>query len=89
MHRASENRTVRIIATTIAMVAMLPLGFFMLSSGLLAPLWAVIVFMLLWAFGLLMIWRLPALWRLAVPLVVLAIWWAGLSLGGALLGWTP
>jgi hypothetical protein len=89
MPRASENRTVRIITTTIAMVAMLPLGFFMLSSGLVAPLWASIVFMLLWAFGLLMIWRLPALWRLAVPLVVLGLWWGGLWLGGALLGWTP
>ena len=61
------------------------------TSGLVAPLWAVL--------GLLVVWLLLAVvavrlhrrrggWSVLVPLGAVALWFAVLSLGEAVLGWT-
>jgi hypothetical protein len=61
------------------------------ASGLVAPLWAVV--------GLLAVWlvllaagvrwrRYRPLWMLAVPVLDVAVWFATISLGEALGGWT-
>ena len=61
-------------------------------SGLVAPLWGVVV---LWAFWLLMlglaVWPVRRQRPLLVPLVPavsLAVWFAVMGFGGAVLGWT-
>jgi hypothetical protein len=60
-------------------------------SGLLAPVWAVVVLLLLWAvlFGLGCKWFMHKPYHvLALPLVAAVIWFGGINLGGWLLGWT-
>jgi hypothetical protein len=76
----------------ITIVLYLAIGVFpYLSSGLLAPLYGVIVLMVCWGIGLVITWRLartrPVLSLLAVP-VALAFWWAVLTAGDVFLGWT-
>ena len=68
----------------------LPVGFFYLSSGLVAPLWAIVV-LIVWWFVLLYFAvrervRRPW-WSLGTPLVAFATWFAFLSFGEAVLGW--
>ncbi|MPZ71911.1 MAG: hypothetical protein GEU74_01560 [Nitriliruptorales bacterium] len=67
-------------------------GFFpYLSSGLLVPPWGLVVLALVWLSLLVAAWR----WRpanpwavLIVPVVAAAAWFAIVSLGEALFGWT-
>ncbi|GAA4568979.1 hypothetical protein [Planotetraspora kaengkrachanensis] len=65
---------------------------FYLASGLVAPLWAIIVLLVAWAvlFGLAVraVYRRSA-WGLAVPFAATGIWLGGMSAGEAFLGWTP
>lgn len=65
-------------------------GFFVFSSGLIAPLWAVVVLIGLWFVGasLLWTWRASPVRTLLIPVVMAAIWWAAISAGGTWLGWT-
>ena len=60
-------------------------------SGLLAPPWAVVVLLTIWAalfvVGLRMRTARP-LWMLAIPVLDVAIWFAIISAGDAFLGWT-
>ena len=65
-------------------------GVFVFSSGLVAPSWAVAVLVVLWfvAAALLWIWRRDAVRSLLVPVAMGAIWYLGISAGGAWLGWT-
>lgn len=62
-----------------------------LSSGLLAPPYGVIILMVCWGIGLVLTWRLartrPVLSLVAVP-AALAFWWAFITAGGLLFGWT-
>jgi hypothetical protein len=62
------------------------------ASGLVAPLWAVILLWVVWGALLVVAWRLlqrRPLMVLAVPVVALLIWFAVLTIGQQLLGWTP
>ncbi len=69
----------------------LVLGFFVAASGLLAPLWAVIVYGGLWVVGavvaIIRTKRLPWL-PLALAVGGFAFWWLTLNLGDQFLGWT-
>jgi hypothetical protein len=62
------------------------------ASGLLAPLWAVVLLLVIWAGLLVVAIQLlrssrPAL-TILVPLAATAIWFGVLSAGEAWLGWT-
>lgn len=61
------------------------------SSGLVAPLWALIALMVVWGALLVLAIRLLRTRPVLVPLVpvaALVIWFAALSAGDAWLGWT-
>jgi hypothetical protein len=88
-----DTRTiVRYVLGALALVAMLVLAPFFVSSGLMAPGWAVVVLVIIWlalfVLGCLWIRRKP-LWVVPLPFVAAAIWFGVMSAGGAWLGWTP
>ncbi|MBV1854786.1 hypothetical protein [Catellatospora tritici] len=60
-------------------------------SGLVTPVWGVVVLMIVWT-ALLVVcvrWMRPHPWRVpAVPVVAIAFWFAFVSAGEAWLGWT-
>lgn len=60
-------------------------------SGLVAPLWAIAVFGLLWIGSTVVLVRAARArhrWAPVVPVAFVLVWWGGLALGGAVLGWT-
>ena len=90
---AQDTRTVvRYVFGVLALVAMLVLAPFFLASGLMAPGWAVAVFVVVWValFALGCVWiRRKPLRVIPLPFLAAAIWLGGMSAGGAWLGWTP
>ena len=81
-----------VVAAVVAAAAHLVAGFYYLASGLLAPLWAVLLLLVVWAVlawvGARLVKRRSYL-VLLVPVVAAAVWLGVMSLGGAVLGWTP
>jgi hypothetical protein len=78
-------------AGALALAAMLAMAPFFFASGLMAPGWAVGVFVAAWLvlFGLGCFWiRRKPLWVVALPFIAAAIWLGGMSAGEAWLGWT-
>jgi ABC-type Fe3+-siderophore transport system permease subunit len=76
----------------IALAGLLAMSIMFLATGLMAPLWAIIGFMAVWAIlfvlGCLWIRRHP--WRvLLLPAIAAVILFGGLRAGTTLLGWTP
>jgi hypothetical protein len=72
-------------------VAHLVVGVFYLSSGLVAPLWAVVVLALWWVLLAVHLSRLAlrgSWWTPAVPVVAFATWYVVLTAGERLLDWT-
>ena len=62
-----------------------------MASGLMAPPEGLVVLALIWIGLFVVVWRWrpnPAVWLLAVPIAALALWFAVMSLGDAVLGWT-
>ncbi|HEX8487745.1 MAG TPA: hypothetical protein VF642_04295 [Propionibacteriaceae bacterium] len=85
------RRTASLVAASLAMLALLVLAPFFLSSGLMAPLWAVVVLMAVWLalFVLGCLWfRRRPWWTLPLPVVALLIWLGTMTAGEAWLGWT-
>lgn len=81
----------RQVAGIVALVAMGPVGFFYLLSGLVVPgPWLFGFYALFGAWLVLAVWlyRRRSWWALAVPPVAFATWMGLLSLGENLLGWT-
>lgn len=79
------------VAGVLALAAMLALAPFFLASGLMAPGWAVGIFIAAWLvlFGLGCFWiRRKPLWVVPLPFIAAALWFGGMSAGGAWLGWT-
>jgi hypothetical protein len=71
--------------------AHLVVGVFYLSSGLVAPLWAVAVLGVWWVLLAVQLSRLAlrgSWWTPGVPVVAFATWWLVLTAGERLLGWT-
>ena len=88
-----DPRTVlKYVLGALALAATIALAPFFVASGLMAPGWAVTLFIAIWValvvLGCLWIRRKP-LWVVPVPFVAVAIWLGGMSAGGAWLGWTP
>lgn len=80
----------RVVATVgvLGLLATLP---FYLASGLVAPLWAIVVLWLIWlSLGLVALqWFTRRPWVvLVLPLVAFGIWWLVITLGEQALGWT-
>jgi hypothetical protein len=82
---------VLVVAVAVAALAHVVVGFFYLTSGLVAPLWAIVGLLVVWcalAMALGRLARRRSFWVLAVPVVAAVVWVAVLSAGGAWLGWT-
>ena len=79
------------IAAVVALLAMVPVGFFYLASGLLVPgpwlflLW--VVFLVLVSVGV-RLFRHRSYLVLAVPVAAAVVWFGTLIAGEAWLGWT-
>jgi hypothetical protein len=84
--------TVKYVLAALALAAMIALAPFFFAAGLMAPGWAVAVFIVIWlalfVVGCLWVRRKP-LWVIPLPFVAAVIWLGGMSAGGAWLGWTP
>jgi hypothetical protein len=85
----------REVSAVLALVAggflHLVMGVFVLSSGLLAPWWAVLLLVAVWV----LLWIPIRRWRhdhpfrtMLVPFAMAAIWWAVITAGDVWLGWT-
>jgi len=86
------RRVLSVIAVVLAWALQSVVGWLTLSSGLVAPLWAIVVLVGLWLAAALLLVRTARRQPLATPLVPLAnglLWWAAIAAGGTLLGWTP
>jgi len=80
------------VVAGLALAAMLALAPFFLASGLMAPGWAVGIFITVWLllFGLGCYWiRRKPLWVIPLPLIAGMFWYGGMTAGEAWLGWTP
>lgn len=85
------SRHVPNVAGWVGLVLMLVPLYWFIASGLMAPLWAILVLLALWAVGL--IWGLRQRRRypwavLALPFALMIFWIGFISAGGAWLGWT-
>ncbi|HYP45655.1 MAG TPA: hypothetical protein VEQ66_10740 [Propionibacteriaceae bacterium] len=83
--------TLSYLAAAVAMLAMVALAPFFFAAGLVAPLWAVVGFILVWVslFVLGCLWfRRKPLRTLLLPVAAAAVWIGGMSAGEAWLGWT-
>jgi hypothetical protein len=81
----------QVVAWWIGLVGHLAVLPWYAASGLLAPLWAVVGLLAIWAVLLLLGLRLRTtrpLWMLGVPVLAVAIWFGAMSAGDAFLGWT-
>lgn len=78
-------------AVAVAVFAQLVVGYFYLATGLVAPLWAVVILLVWWVIltfvGALLVRRRSYL-VLLVPVVAAATWVGVLWFGGEVLGWT-
>ena len=62
-----------------------------LASGLVAPLWGIVVLYVGWLLGLwvtVSLLRQRSAWALAMPAAALAFWWVVITLGESVFGWT-
>jgi len=87
----SGNRVVGYVVAAVGVVLLLALLPFYLSSGLVAPLWAIGLLLLVWIalFVLAVRWfRARPWWVLVLPFVAAAVWFGTLSAGERFLGWT-
>jgi hypothetical protein len=86
-----RSRVPGYIAAGLAMAAMAVIGLFYVSAGLVAPLWAVILLMIIWVglvvIGVLWFRRRPFL-VLLLPVIAVLVWFGVITLGEQLLGWT-
>ena len=87
----STSRVLGYVVAVLGIALLLVALPFYLASGLLAPLWAIVVLLLVW--GLLFVlacrWFRRHPYRvLVLPVLAAAFWFASISAGEALLGWT-
>ena len=79
-----------LILATLAAIAHIVVGFFYFASGLMAPLWAIVLLLVWWV--VLAAWLARAAWRGSwwtplAPLVAVVTWFAVMTAGEQLLGW--
>jgi hypothetical protein len=88
---SDRGRVARYVAAGVAMAALVVIGLFYVSAGLVAPLWAVIGLVIIWLSLVVVgvVWFRPHPLRvLVLPVVAVVVWFAVLTLGEQLLGWT-
>ena len=81
----------RLVVRIVALLLHLAVGLLILSTPLLAPVWVAGVYGVIWVVVSLLgvDWWKQGTWKiLAAPVVVVLLWWAGLTLGDIYLGWT-
>ena len=86
------HRVIPVAAVAVAGALQLVVGWFTAASGLLAPLWAIVVLGLIWAVAVVVLVRMARRRPIATPLVPVAnafLWWATMTAGETWLGWTP
>lgn len=84
-------KALRHVVAALGMLLLLVALPFYLASGLMAPLWAIVVLLMVWVvlFVLGIRWFARHPYRvLVLPVVAAAIWFAAMTAGEALLGWT-
>ena len=75
----------------VGMAGMACVFFLYAASGLLAPWWAVVVLLVIWALLLFLAtawWKLHPTWVPGIPVFAVALWFGVMNAGGAWLGWT-
>ena len=75
----------------VGMAGMACVFFLYAASGLLAPWWAVVVLLVLWALLLFLAtawWSLHPTWVPWIPVFAVGLWFVVMNAGGAWLGWT-
>ncbi|MEX5297487.1 hypothetical protein RCG67_01750 [Kocuria sp. CPCC 205292] len=81
-----------VLAVVVAALAQLVAGYFYMASGLMAPLWAIALLGVWWVLltyvGVRLVQRRSYL-VLLVPVVAGVTWFAVMTFGEAVLGWTP
>ena len=86
-----RSRVPGYLAAGLAMAAMAVIGVFYVSAGLVAPLWAVILLLIIWVvlvvIGVVWFRRRPFL-VLLLPVIAVLVWFGVITLGEQLLGWT-
>ncbi len=86
------RRVLSVVAVVVAWALQLVVGWFTASSGLLAPLWAIVMLVVAWVAAVWLLVRTTRRQPLTAPLVPLAngvLWWAVMAAGATWLGWTP
>jgi hypothetical protein len=90
--RDPHGRALRVAAVAAAavfqFVVLVP---FTVASGLVAPLWAVVMLFAIWATavaGLVLLARNRPFATLLVPITNMALWWLVMTIGERFLGWT-
>lgn len=81
-----------VVAVVVAALAQLVVGFYYLASGLMAPLWAIVLLGVWWVvLTLVGVWlvRRRSYLVLLVPVVAAATWFGVMTFGESVLGWTP
>ena len=90
--RDPRGRALRGAAVVVAVVGQfVVLMPFTVASGLLAPLWAVVVLYAVWAVamaGLVLIARKRPFATLLVPVANMTLWWLVMATGERFVGWT-
>ncbi len=92
-HTAPDRRPLHAAVIALAVAGQLVVAMpFTVATGLLAPLWAIVLAWALWiaaAAVLVLVARRRPLLTPVVPVVNAALLWGLVSLGERLLGWTP
>ena len=79
------------VVRVVGIVLHLIVGWFYITTGLVAPGWAVVLLLTVWIalfVFVIRVWRSRPMWVLGVPFLAAAIWVITLLIGGTLLGWT-
>ncbi|MEF3120487.1 hypothetical protein [Kocuria flava] len=80
------------LAVVVAALAHLVVGFYYLASGLMAPLWVVVLLAVWWVLLTLVgVWlvRCRTYLVLLVPVAAAATWFGVMAFGSSVLGWRP
>ena len=89
---SESNPTVGRVVSLIGLILYIATGVFpYLASGLVAPMWGIIVLWVGWLAGLwltIALFRRRSGWALAMPVVAIGYWWLIITLGERLFDWT-
>ena len=88
--RGSRRGAGPVVLGVLAGVAHLVPGYFIAVSGLVAPLWAIVLMGVAWLLLALLLFRMVerrSWWTPAIPVLAMAMWFATITAGGAYLGW--